>query len=65
MRIIADRDRCIGSGQCVLSLPEMFDQSERDGRVLVSDARPDPGDFDDARTAVRLCPSRALSLAED
>lgn len=35
VRILADRDRCIGAGQCVLSAPDVFDQSDDDGRVLI------------------------------
>lgn len=61
MKITADTDVCIGSGMCVLTAPEVFDQGEDDGlvRVLV----PEPGDEHRAAAAeaVRLCPSRALS----
>ena len=35
VRVIADRDRCIGAGQCVLSAPDVFDQSDDDGRVVI------------------------------
>ena len=63
MRIIIDRERCVGAGQCVLSTPELFDQSAEDGRVLVRDALREIG-AEAARTAVYLCPSGALSLAE-
>ena len=64
MRVVIDRDRCIGSAQCVLSAPEAFDQDESDGRVLLR-ADPDrPEALDRVRVAVRFCPSRALSLAE-
>ena len=39
VRIIADRNRCVGAGQCVLSAPDVFDQSDEDGRVVIL---PDP-----------------------
>ncbi|MBI1757949.1 MAG: (4Fe-4S)-binding protein [Actinobacteria bacterium] len=65
MRIVMDREYCVGSGQCVLSAPELFDQSEEDGRVLLRTARPEPAAIDRSRIAVDLCPSRALSLADD
>jgi ferredoxin len=65
MRIVADRDRCIGSGQCVLTEPGVFDQSEEDGLVLLLTDQPG-GDTEAAvRQAVRLCPSQALSVQED
>lgn len=62
MRITADRERCIGAAQCVLSDPDIFDQNEDDGRVelLVTDF--DGDHLTAARQAVELCPARALSL---
>lgn len=65
MRIIADRDRCIGSGQCVLTEPDLFDQSEEDGLVLLITDQPDADTEAAARQAVRLCPSQALSVQEE
>ncbi|MEV6345916.1 ferredoxin [Actinoplanes sp. NPDC051851] len=63
MRIVADRDRCVGAGQCVLVDPDAFDQSDEDGLVILT--RPTPGAGDEiarAREAVTVCPGRALSL---
>jgi ferredoxin len=63
MRIVVDRDLCVGAGQCVLWTPELFDQSTQDGRVVaratVADVSPR------ARAAVDLCPSGALSLLDE
>ncbi len=56
--LVVSRGLCIGAGQCVLSTPELFDQSE-DGRVLL---RRQPDDAEQARVAVDLCPSGALRL---
>lgn len=33
MSVRAERESCVSSGQCVLSAPEVFDQSEADGLV--------------------------------
>jgi ferredoxin len=66
MRIVADKDRCVGAGQCVLSDPEAFDQDDNDGTVIV--LRPHPqNDLEIARAkeAVSICPGRTLSLQED
>lgn len=63
--IVADLDRCVGAGQCVLTDPDAFDQSEQDGTVVV--LRDTPSDDDAlkrARVAVDICPSQALSLME-
>jgi ferredoxin len=64
MRIVADTSRCIGAGQCVLTDPAVFDQSEEDGTVVVLVEQPENGELDRARQAVRICPSGALSLKE-
>ncbi|GAB2714584.1 ferredoxin [Nocardia thraciensis] len=57
-----DRERCIGSGMCVMTAPEVFDQSDEDGRVLLLDSTP-ASDRDAAvREAVLLCPSDAINL---
>ncbi|HKS49524.1 MAG TPA: (4Fe-4S)-binding protein [Amycolatopsis sp.] len=63
MRIVADTDVCVGAGQCVLTDPEVFDQSEDDGTVIVLVEH--PKDLGKAEEAVRICPSGALSLVED
>ncbi|MEU0990951.1 ferredoxin [Streptomyces sp. NPDC005953] len=62
MRITADTQRCLGAGQCVLSDPDRFDQSE-EGIVLVLDEEVD-GTSEEARIreTVALCPSQALAL---
>jgi ferredoxin len=65
MRIMADHERCIGSGQCVLTEPNVFDQSEDDGRVILHTDQPGPDAAAEVREAVEGCPSRALSLAEE
>ncbi len=64
MRISADRDVCIGSGQCVLTEPAVFDQSEEDGLVLLLTDRPGEEAAGPVRQAVRLCPSQALSVED-
>jgi ferredoxin len=46
---------------CALTAPELFDQSEDEGTVLVL-RREVPADKEDAvRRAVNLCPSGAIS----
>jgi len=63
--IVADLDRCVGAGQCVLTDPDAFDQSEEDGTVVVlQDTPADDEALKRAQVAVDICPSRALSLTE-
>jgi len=61
MRIEADTGVCIGSGNCVLTAPDLFDQDD-DGIVRVLQAEP-PGELEDeAQQAADRCPSQAISL---
>lgn len=64
MRITADSDVCIGAGQCVLTLPSVFDQSD-EGTVVLLKTEPDADEEKRAREAVRLCPSGAITIEDD
>jgi ferredoxin len=64
VRIKADTDVCVGSGQCVLTEPAVFDQGD-DGIVVLLTDHPDGDAAKRARDAVNLCPSQALSIVED
>lgn len=63
MKIKADRDVCIGAGNCVLAAENVFDQDD-DAIVVVLDENPQGDDAEAARNAVGSCPSGALSLEE-
>ncbi|MEV0582841.1 ferredoxin [Nonomuraea sp. NPDC050310] len=63
MRIVADRERCVGAGMCALLAAEVFDQAEEDGLVTVLLPEPGPAAEAAVRRAVRTCPSGALGLA--
>jgi ferredoxin len=62
MEIKADTGVCIGAGMCVLTAPEVFDQSEDDGTVVLLDPDPPASSEAAVRRAVQMCPSGALSL---
>ena len=64
MRIKADTGLCVGSGQCVLAEPAVFDQ-DGDGIVALLTDHPDDKTAVQAREAVSLCPSRALSILHE
>jgi ferredoxin len=64
MKVEADLDLCIGAGMCALTAPGVFDQRATDGRVVVLVEHPEGEDAEDARRAVAICPSGALSLTE-
>jgi ferredoxin len=62
MQVKVDRDVCIGAGNCVLTLPKVFDQDE-EGLVALLEPEPPDGDAELVGRAVRLCPSGAISIA--
>ena len=62
VRVLADREVCIGAGMCVYADDTVFDQDD-DGLVVLLVERPRDGDA--VRRAVATCPSGALQLAED
>jgi ferredoxin len=63
LQVEADRDGCVGAGQCVLAAPDVFDQDD-DGIVLVVQEYPDPSRAEAIREATELCPARVLFLSE-
>ncbi|ADB52841.1 ferredoxin [Conexibacter woesei] len=64
MRVIVDLELCIGAGVCVLTAPEVFDQSPDDGRVRLLAETVREEDAAIAREAADRCPSAALSIRE-
>lgn len=63
-RITADRERCVGSGACAFTEPDVFDQDELDGRVVILDPEPHDGLRDSVLDAVHGCPVSALALLD-
>jgi len=61
MRLSAARDTCIGSGQCAMSAPEVFDQDD-DGVVVVVDEQPDGAMREVVLEAAERCPVGAIAL---
>ncbi|MFC3996013.1 ferredoxin [Nocardiopsis sediminis] len=64
MKISVDEDKCCGAGQCVLLAPEVFDQRDDDGIVVLLDAQPDEGHHAAVREAADVCPAAAIALDE-
>jgi ferredoxin len=64
MRVIIDQDKCIGSGQCVLAVADVFDQRDDDGVVVLLNDNPPAELHDDVRQAAAVCPARAIAVEE-
>jgi len=64
LTVSLDRERCCSAGQCVGEAPEVFEQSETDGRVTLLVPEPDQRYAADVRLAADLCPSGAITLVD-
>ncbi|MBS2538979.1 ferredoxin [Catenulispora sp. NF23] len=64
MKVIIDQDKCVASGQCVLAAPEVFDQREEDGIVVLLAENPPQDAAEAIREAAALCPALAIALEE-
>lgn len=64
MQISADEDKCCGAGQCVMIAPEVFDQRDEDGVVVLLDAEPAEHQHAEVREAADVCPAAAIELSE-
>ncbi|MFJ9521175.1 ferredoxin [Kitasatospora sp. NPDC101801] len=65
MPLSVHRERCIGSGTCVYTAPDVFAQDEQDGLVTLLTDGTDPADERSVRSAVERCPVAAISLDQD
>lgn len=63
MRIHVDKDRCMGSGMCALTVPDVFTQDD-DGLSEVLPGREDGAGEPLVHDAVRTCPVQAITLEE-
>lgn len=63
MRIRADVDTCVGSGQCALIASEVFDQDDTEGLVVLLQEQPPAEAHEAVREAEMMCPSQAIQLA--
>jgi ferredoxin len=61
MKLEADREDCIASGNCVMISDVLFDQDD-DGIVIIRTADVPEAEEDHAREAVKICPASVLRL---
>lgn len=64
MNVSVDQDRCCGAGTCVVLAPDVFDQRDEDGIVVLLEPRPGDDLHDIVREAAGVCPGLAISVAE-
>ncbi|MCX4553950.1 ferredoxin [Streptomyces sp. NBC_01387] len=63
MKVSLDFDKCCGAGQCVLAAPEVFDQRDEDGVVVLLDPDPPESEYENVRQAAAVCPAAAIEVS--
>jgi ferredoxin len=64
VHITIDETKCCAAGQCVLAAPNIFDQREDDGIVILLNADPSEDQWESAREAAAVCPAVAIEVQE-
>lgn len=64
MKIVIDEDKCCGAGSCVLVAPDVFDQREEDGVVVLLEAEPDESLHASVKEAADICPASVIELRD-
>lgn len=64
MKVIVDENICASSGNCVMNAPEIFDQRDEDGVVVLLNANPPAGLAEGARRAAASCPALGIKIEE-
>ncbi|TVR70524.1 MAG: ferredoxin [Sphaerobacteraceae bacterium] len=62
LRVRIDREKCIGSENCIVSAPTVYQIDERDKAVLID---PDSVDDDTLLLSAESCPTEAIILEDD
>lgn len=64
MRVTVDQDKCVSAGMCVMNAPEVFDQRDEDGVVVLLTDEPGPEHAAATRAAAAACPAMAINIEE-
>ncbi|MCC0056583.1 MAG: ferredoxin [Rhodobiaceae bacterium] len=63
-RVTVEQEKCVGSGQCVMTAPKVFAQDDKLGLVVVIDSTPPESEHDAVRDAVLTCPVQCIHFDE-
>jgi ferredoxin len=62
VHVTLDQDRCCASGQCVLAVPEVFDQRDEDGVAVILVPDPPAALHAKLRAAAVRCPAQCIQV---
>ena len=63
MKVTVEEAKCCGAGTCVMLAPDVFDQRDGDGTVVLMTQFAPPGRELSVRTASENCPCGAISVS--
>jgi ferredoxin len=64
MKISIDQDKCVAAGSCVMAAPDVFDQRDEDGIVVLLNAEPPAELAGDVHQAASVCPALAITVEQ-
>lgn len=64
MKVTVDQDKCCAGGNCVVLAPDVFDQRDEDGVVVLLTDTPPAGLRDAVREAADVCPAACITVSE-
>ena len=64
MKVRIDEHACVASGQCVMAAPDVFDQRDEDGIVVLLDEQPPAELSEDVHQAAHVCPALAIAVED-
>lgn len=64
VKVRTHRDRCIGAGHCVSHAPEIFDQDDDEGMVVLRQDAVEDEQAELVHDVAGLCPVGAIEVSE-
>lgn len=65
MRVITQTQKCIASGNCALTCPQVFEQRDEDGVVHVINEQPSLDLLARVKQVVDLCPAQVFRVEDE
>lgn len=62
LKVVVDTSLCIGSGNCAMTAPAVFDQDEEQAVVVLLDDSPPEAERAAVALAVEQCPSAVIRI---
>ena len=62
MNLDVDQDKCVAAGQCVVAAPNVFDQRDEDGVVVLLTPVPPAAEAEAVAHAAAVCPAQAIRV---